>query len=191
MILPIIYNPKLNYKENENNQLEFDKVKKSLQKFGQLQPIIVRQLDDEIYEIVNGYHRFEAMKELGYTEIEVKDLGKIDFDQAVAIALQTEDTKIPIDNVELASLINTLVTEEKPIEYWSELLPYDAELIKSKIELINFDFSQYEKEQQGASLSDLTYSFKCKDESELAKIKDYFDQFPEEERSQALFQLIG
>jgi len=185
---PNEYNPKLDFKTDENNAREFEKIKKSLEKLGQVDPILVREIGRDEYEIVNGYHRWEAMKELGYKTCEIKSLGKIDFDMAVSHALMTEDTKIPIDNIELAELTKKLVTPEKPIEYWANLLPYDAEIIKSRIELLDFDFSQYDEE--GPSLTNLTYIFKFSDEAGLAKIKDYFEQFPKDERGQALVDLI-
>jgi ParB-like chromosome segregation protein Spo0J len=190
-IKPNTYNPKLNFRENEDNGNEFEKIKNSIEKFGQVQPIIVRQLEDDSYEIINGYHRFEAMKELGYEDIEIKDLGKIDFDTAIAIALQTEDTKVPIDSIELAQLMKNLTTPEKPIEYWANLFPYSAELIKSKIDLIHFDFSQFEDKNNEPDLKTLSYVFSFKDEVDLAKVGDYFNQFPKEERGAELAKLIG
>ena len=170
---------------------EYEKIKESLRIAGQIQPILVRELDDGTFELVNGYHRWEAMKELGYKQIEVKNLGKLDFDTAVSRALLTEDTKVPIDMIELAELMKKIVTPEKPLDYWAELLPYDADLIKSKIDLLDFDFDQYETEGEGVSLADLSYTFKFKDESGLAKVKDYFEQFPKEERGDALVKLLG
>ena len=148
-------------------------------------------MNDGNFEIINGFHRFEAMKELGSTEIEIKNLGKMDFDKAVSYALSTEDTKVPIDNIELAELMKKIVTPEKPLDYWASLLPYDSELIKSKIDLLEFDFEQYQEEGQGMDLSSLTYSFKFKDETGLAKVRDYFEQFPKEERGDALIQLLN
>lgn len=190
LVEPNNYNPKIDFRGDENNAKEFEKVKDSLKTYGQVQPLIVREIDGGKYEIINGFHRFEAMKELGYNEIEVKNLGNIDFDTAVAIALQTEDTKIPIDNVELAGLMRDIVNDEKPISYWAELLPYSEEVIKSKIDLINFDFSQYDETGEGANLANLSYAFKFSDEAELAKIKDYFEQFPKDERGEALIRLL-
>jgi len=170
LVHPNKYNPKLNFEENEHNAIEYQKIKDSLEKFGQVDPVIVRTLDEGEYkgeyEIINGFHRHRAMKELGSQEIEIKDLGVIDFDTAVAIALQTEDTKIPIDNIELAGLMKELVTEDKDTDYWAKLLPYNAEIIQSKIDLIDFDFEQFNNEQEegGGEIDNSSFSFKIKDE---------------------------
>jgi uncharacterized ParB-like nuclease family protein len=191
MVQPNDYNPKVDYKEDEENAKEFEKIKESIKIAGQIQPVIVRELDDGKYEIINGYHRWSAMKELGSEEIEIKNLGKIDFDIAISRALLTEDTKVPVDAIELANLMKELVTDEKPIEYWQELLPYTGEVIKSKIDLLDFDFTQYDEESEGVSLKNLTYSFKFEDEEELTKIKDYFSQFEKDERGKELLSLIN
>lgn len=191
-VKPNEYNPKLDFRANDDNLKEYEKVKKSLQIAGQIQPIIVRELEDGNYEIINGYHRWEAMKELGYIEIEVKNLGKIDWDTAVSRALLTEDTKIPIDVIELAELMKKVVTPEKPAEYWANLLPYNAELIQAKIELLNFNFDQLGQDDGGEiDLANLSYTFKFSNETDLAKVKDYFEQFPKEGRGEALVKLLG
>lgn len=144
LVVPNEYNPKISFRDNKENMEEFEKIKASIVVAGQILPVLVRELDGGKYEIINGYHRYEAMKELGYSTIEVKNLGKIDFDTAVSRALLTEDTKVPIDDLELAKLLKTVVTPEKPSEYWSEILPYTSEVIQSKVELVDFDFDSYD-----------------------------------------------
>lgn len=89
LVVPNEYNPKISFRDNKENMEEFEKIKASIVVAGQILPVLVRELDGGKYEIINGYHRYEAMKELGYSTIEVKNLGKIDFDTAVSRALLT------------------------------------------------------------------------------------------------------
>ena len=147
LLQPNEYNPKLDFRGDDNLQKEFDKIKRSLKELGQVQPVLVRDAKDGKFEIINGYHRWSAMKELECKEIEIKNLGNIDLDKAISYALFTEDTKIPIDAIELAGLMKKIVTPEKPLDYWAKLLPYDAELIKNKIDLLEFDFSEFDKDE--------------------------------------------
>ena len=49
----------------------FEKLKFSLKKFGQLNPIIVRILDKG-YEIIDGEWRWRAAKEIGWSEVTAK-----------------------------------------------------------------------------------------------------------------------
>lgn len=190
---PNEYNPKINYRDNEDNKKEFEKLKESLKLAGQIQPVIVREVENEgnvWYEIVNGYHRWEAMREMGYEKVEIKNLGKIDFDTAVSRALLTEDIKVPIDSLELAGLMKDLVTDEKPAGYWAELLPYDQELIESKLELLDFDFNEYDDKGDSDSESNLNYTFKFKNKEELAKVKAFFSTYEKDEQSDVLYNMV-
>lgn len=159
-VIPNDYNPKLNIDDDQENRKEFEKIKESLELAGQIQPLIVRELESGKYEIINGYHRWRAMQELGYKKIEIKNLGKIDFDTAVSRALLTEDTKIPIDGIELSALIKKLVTPDKSIDYWASLLPYTSEVIQEKIDLINFDFNQFDNENEEVEDGAVNFNFK-------------------------------
>ena len=47
LVVPNDYNPKLNFRENENNAKEFEKIKISLEKFGQVQPILVCEKEEK------------------------------------------------------------------------------------------------------------------------------------------------
>lgn len=145
------YSTKLNFRENSELFKEYSKIKGSLCAFGQIEPILVRELEDGkffAYEIINGCHTWHAMKELDYKEVEIKNVGKIDRDTAISMTLYIDDAKISVDNIELAQLLKNIVTTDKSIEHWAKLLPYSVEFIKSKIDLINFDFSQYDEEEE-------------------------------------------
>jgi len=193
-VFPNDYNPKLNFRDVPKNLEEFEKVKESIKQFGQVQPIIVREFKDG-YEIINGYHRWEAMKELGFDEIEIKNLGKIDFDTAVSRALLTEDTKVPIDTIELSYLIKKLITDDKDVDYWAKLLPYSSDEILKKVELMDYDgFNETdftgEEDTREAGLMSVNIDFHFESEEELDKVKDYFDTLKDEEKEIGLLNLI-
>ncbi|MHA1867143.1 MAG: ParB/RepB/Spo0J family partition protein, partial [Candidatus Heimdallarchaeaceae archaeon] len=86
-IVPNDFNPKPDYNSTEELRIEFERIKNSLKNHQQIDPIIVRELPEKElkkkpgmrkkYEIINGYHRWAAMKELGVKKVEVKNLGKI------------------------------------------------------------------------------------------------------------------
>ena len=66
-VRPNEYNPKPNYNDTEELKQEFQKIKTSLRIHGQIDPVLVRQVkENDGYEIINGYHRYVAMKELGF-----------------------------------------------------------------------------------------------------------------------------
>ena len=135
------YNPKLSYKDSPELMIEFDKLKKSLEYHGQIDPLLVREVKSG-YELVNGYHRLEAMKELKWKRVEIKDLGKISRIEAIKKALSTEELRIPLDVIEVAELIKGIKDSEGSLEG----LPYLEEEIENKIKLLNFDWSKYESD---------------------------------------------
>lgn len=45
--------------------------------------LLVRELDDDALEVVDGNHRLEALLELGWAEVDVESLGRVD--QATAV----------------------------------------------------------------------------------------------------------
>jgi len=183
LLQPNKYNPKLDVDDNEHNSIEFAKIKESLRIAGQIQPVIVRELSNGKYEIINGFHRYKAMKEMESQAIEIKNLGKIDFDTAVAIALQTEDIKIPIDNIELAMLLDKIVDDKKTLEYWEGLLPYDKEFIESEIGLVNFDFESLNKGGK------FVYTFTISNENK-EEVKSFFNK-ENDENAKLLLDLIN
>jgi len=144
-LVPNDYNPKPDYNETEELKKEYEKIKDSIRIHGQVDPILVRQLEDvDKYEIVNGFHRWTAMKELDFKEVEVKNLGVISREQAIKMALSTEDTKIPLDIIEVAQLVKHL----KEIGDDMMGLPYSLEEMEQKIELLGFDWDSLEPKEE-------------------------------------------
>jgi len=138
------YNPKKDYNNDSLNMEQYLKVKESLQNHGQVVPILVRELKDGSFEIVNGFHRYSAMKELGWKNVEIKNLGKLTREQAIAKALVTEEIRIPLDQIEVAELIK----EYKETGADLTELPYSMEEIESKIELLDFDWESFNKTEK-------------------------------------------
>lgn len=161
-LVPNDWNPKLDYNSTEELKIEFEKIKNSLKDHGQVDPIIVREIKDK-YEIINGYHRWVAMKELEFKEVEIKNLGKITKNEAIKIGLSLEETKIPLDVIEVAQLVKSL----KEIGEWQGL-PYSLEEIENKIKLLDFDFKQFGEIVLPEGIDITTLSFKVtKEQKEI------------------------
>jgi len=73
-------------KINPNNMSSgtFDKLKKSILKFGVMNPLIVRKVNDS-YEIIDGEHRFKASKELQMNSLLCKILDNISDDEVAKL----------------------------------------------------------------------------------------------------------
>ena len=79
------------------------------------------------------------MKELGFTTIEVKNLGVMSREDAIKKTLSFEELKIPLDTIETAKLVKALQDAGDSLKG----LPYFDDEIKNKIDMLNFDYSQY------------------------------------------------
>lgn len=75
---------------NRMTKPKYEALKKSLQKFPEVMEgsrIIVREMGKDQYQIINGEHRFKALKELGFKDASIQNLGKVDDDKAKLMTL--------------------------------------------------------------------------------------------------------
>ena len=82
---PADYNPRKKLKPGDK---EFEKLKKSIEEFGYVEPII---LNERTNTVVGGHQRLEVMKHLGYTEV---DCVIVDLDEQKEKALNVALNKI-------------------------------------------------------------------------------------------------
>lgn len=143
-VVPNGYNPKVKGSE------EYRQVKHSLEVNGLIQPIFVRESDDnDKYIIVDGEQRYTAALELGYKEIYIYNLGNIPEEEAKALTIWFE-VQVPFDEMQLAPLVVELV--DNNIE-----LPYNDDLVFAFRDLAEFNLDEaleehektYEREDDG------------------------------------------
>lgn len=120
------------WNSNKVGRAAFEKLKQSLTKHGAFKPIVVRELADGTLEILGGYHRNEAVKELGWEEVPVLNLGKVSEDRAKEIGLidntrYGEDDKELLDKL-LAEMDLDSLDATLPDGELFELTPEDTEL---------------------------------------------------------------
>mgnify|MGYP001601527174 CR=1 FL=1 len=142
-IHPNEYNPKLPFDSTPEGQKQFARIVKSMKAHGQIDPILVREIKKG-FEIVNGYHRYMAAVQLGWKELEIKNLGKISLEQAQVKALATEDAKIALDYVATAKMVTALLGFDPGL---IEELPYDQEDAENMQKMLEFDWNQFEDEE--------------------------------------------
>jgi len=81
-LLPAVYNPR---KDLTPNDKEYQKIKRSIEEFGYVEPIIYNVATNTI---VGGHQRLKVLKELGYTEIDVVEIEETEErEKALNIAL--------------------------------------------------------------------------------------------------------
>jgi len=128
---------KWNYKKEDSRLM--DKLKNNIKKNGQIENIIVRELEDDTYEVVNGNHRLMALRDLLFTVVVCYNLGKISDAQAKRIAIETNETKFLADKVKLSEII-ALLSDNYNINDLSSTLPYKKEDIEELTNLLKWDW---------------------------------------------------
>ena len=63
-IIPNKYQPRTIFDEEKIEELA-----RTIHTHGVIQPIVIRKMDDEKYEIIAGERRYRAMKKLQWTEV--------------------------------------------------------------------------------------------------------------------------
>lgn len=84
------------------------KLENSLKKFGFTKPLVVRTLPGGALEILGGEHRWRAAKKLGYKQVPVVNLGKIDDKLAKEICLIDNGRYGEDDTLQLSALIKEI-----------------------------------------------------------------------------------
>lgn len=137
-----------NYKEEDDFMSK--QLVGNLKQNGQVENILVRELDDGQFEVVNGNHRYDAMKELGFEVVMTYNLGKISLAAAKRIAVATNETKFKSDPYKFAQLMNELQTEFS-IESLQEDMPFSANEIENFKQLSEFNWEGTNRENNSDS----------------------------------------
>lgn len=139
-ILPNPYQPRKDY--NRESLMELSG---SIKQYGVLQPILVRYINNRIYELVSGERRLKATKLAGFSTIPAMVVYGGD-KEAAALSIAENIQRTSLNYIEEAEAIRILsegfkyTTEEishiinKPIEYIEELkifvnLPYETKTL--------------------------------------------------------------
>lgn len=122
---------------NLQSDFMFEKEKKSIQEFGFVQPILVRETDG-FYEIIDGEHRWRACKQLQFSEILIESLGEIPDSLAKILTINLNNIRGQDDILKRAEILKQLKAGQLG------LLPFDQAQIDAEIKLLSFDFSQFE-----------------------------------------------
>jgi hypothetical protein len=122
------------------------KLVENIKRNGQIENIIVRQLETGFYEVVNGNHRLDALKTIGAKRVMCYDLGKVTAQEAYRVAIETNETKFSTDVVKLGGLISEIASGSSVDELIASM-PYSAQEMENFIGMASFDFDKYKEEE--------------------------------------------
>jgi len=128
-----------NYKKEDEEKTK--KLVGNFKRNGQIENIIVRELDTGFYEVINGNHRKDVFDILKIKKVHTYNFGNITQDRAVRIAIETNETRFDSDQLKLSELITMLTTKFK-IADLSNTMPYSEQDINNFLEVANFDFDK-------------------------------------------------
>jgi ParB/RepB/Spo0J family partition protein len=86
----------------DNSYLELKDLKNSIRKFGIIEPLIVRELENNNFQLLSGYKRLKAASEIGITQIKCEILRDISDEAAKEIFLELHKDKIPVADMHKA-----------------------------------------------------------------------------------------
>ena len=134
-----------NYKEE--NDILTKKLLCNMQKNGQIENIIIRELKKDTFEVVNGNHRIDVMKILKNKKVHAFNLGKISLVEAQRIAIETNETKFGSNEIKLGNLISE-ISKEFEMTDLVESMPYSQDEINSMISINKFDWDEKNENEE-------------------------------------------
>jgi ParB-like chromosome segregation protein Spo0J len=130
-----------NYKK-DNPELT-KKLVANIKRNGQVENLLVRVLPGDMYEVINGNHRLDALIELDSKSAVCYDFGGITKEAAQRIAIETNETKFESDNVDLSGLLKG-ISEVFDKADLVQTMPYSEDELERLITLVDFDFDSLE-----------------------------------------------
>lgn len=132
-----------NWNCNKMSEQMEQKLRAYVQQEGLVQAVVARPIGKDQFEIVDGYHRFEIAKKLGFKTIPCVILN-LDDKRARILSINMNELKgQPVQNL-LAEIIHDL-NKESPLEDLEKILPYSREELDDTLELLRLPMADLEK----------------------------------------------
>jgi len=146
IVLPVDKLVKADWNYKLNDDYLHEKLLNNFKRNGQIENIIVRELDTGFYEVVNGNHRLDVIKELNFDKVYCFNLGKISTQQAQRIAVEVNETRFRNDEYSLAKVFQDILNEYDMSDLM-ESIPFTEKEIEDYINLTNLPIYNIEEPQ--------------------------------------------
>jgi len=110
--------------------------------------LAVRELDGK-FEVIDGNHRLEAVLRVGWGKVPCENFGKISKAKAITIARRRNHKWFADDVLKYAELFRNDVLAEINMDDLERYMPDTREEMENLSKLLDFDWSQFRKEDQG------------------------------------------
>ena len=137
-----------NYNPNKVDEEIMQQLKKTIQRDGFLQPLLLRKDPEQEgkYSIIDGEHRYRILLELEKTEAPSIVLEKDD-DMSKILTINMNKLRGSFDIVKLAEVIHSLKTTYSVAEI-EDLLGYKPDELQKFDDLLDFDIKKYNEEEK-------------------------------------------
>jgi hypothetical protein len=136
-----------NYKTND--PVMQARLVENIRRNGQVENILVRDIEDGKREVINGNHRLDALLTLGYEHVMVCDLTPMTLDHAKRLALETNETRFNSDPLLLAQIV---VDTFDNFDDFADTAPFTGDQLTEFSETLDFDSGSHnEPEEDEAS----------------------------------------
>lgn len=129
-----------NYKTNGTEE-QINKLIKSIKYDDSAGILAVRKLNDK-YEVIDGNHRLEALKRIGWQQIQVENFGDIPKSKAIIIARRRNHVWFDDDLKAFSDLIKNDVLPEIDTDTLKDILPDTPDEIDNLVNFGNFDWEE-------------------------------------------------
>jgi len=129
-----------NYK-TDGTEEQINKLIKSIKYDDSAGILAVRKLGDK-YEVIDGNHRLEALKRIGWQDIQVENFGDIPKSKAIIIARRRNHVWFDDDLKAFSDLIKNDVLPEIDTDTLKDILPDTPDEIDNLINFGNFDWEE-------------------------------------------------
>ena len=134
IIIPNTYQPRKYFNEDT-----IDELGESIKTYGIIQPLSVRKIEDDKYELIAGERRFRAAKKIGLKEVPVIVTDISDKDSA-AIALLENIQREDLNFLEEAEAYENLIKEHKYTQAeLANIIGKKQSTIANKIRILKLD----------------------------------------------------
>lgn len=146
---------------NEQSEFIFLREKRSIEKYGFVMPVLVRELPEGGYEIIDGEHRWRAVREIHaegipiYTtpkkdsvipkgKINIKNLGEVSDPDAKQMTILMNKLRGESDTLKEADLLKNLAETEN-FQALADLLPFQEDELGNMIKMADFDWDEFKE----------------------------------------------
>lgn len=139
-----------NYK-TDGTEEQISKLMAAISEAGSCGVFAVREIDKDgaiILEVMDGNHRLEAVRRLGWSRVQVENFGRISLTNAIIITRQRNQNWFEDDRLKLANLFEEYVFPEVSIQNLSLILPESEESLESLKKLASADWNDINLNQQ-------------------------------------------